>query len=149
LYFVSLCLVFSIVCLLIMKTHCFTCEPFRMWWICFEVTQHFWMLPRRETWVESRSFCPRKISIAETPRYSLFTFGFLKIEHRPSKNVINCLNTNMYSYLETSAGQSSNLYLNVVDSLDSCGSLRQLFSYTGVEYTLFYWTVLKINNTQK
>jgi hypothetical protein len=30
------------------------------------------------------------------------------------KNVSNCLNTNIYSYLETSDGQSSNLYLNVV-----------------------------------
>jgi hypothetical protein len=30
------------------------------------------------------------------------------------KNVHNCLNTNIYSYLETSGGQSSNLYLNVV-----------------------------------
>ncbi len=30
------------------------------------------------------------------------------------KNVNNCLNTNIYSYLETSGGQSSNLYLNVV-----------------------------------
>ncbi len=28
--------------------------------------------------------------------------------------VNNCLNTNIYSYLETSDGQSSNLYLNVV-----------------------------------
>jgi len=26
----------------------------------------------------------------------------------------NCLNTNIYSYLETSGGQSSNLYLNLV-----------------------------------
>ncbi len=26
----------------------------------------------------------------------------------------NCLNANIYSYLETSGGQSSNLYLNVV-----------------------------------
>ncbi len=26
----------------------------------------------------------------------------------------HCLNTNIYSYLETSGGQSSNLYLNVV-----------------------------------
>ncbi len=26
----------------------------------------------------------------------------------------DCLNTNIYSYLETSGGQSSNLYLNVV-----------------------------------
>ncbi len=30
------------------------------------------------------------------------------------KNVNNCLITNIYSYLETSDGQSSNLYLNVV-----------------------------------
>ncbi len=30
------------------------------------------------------------------------------------KNVNNYLNTNIYSHLETSSGQSSNLYLNVV-----------------------------------
>jgi len=30
------------------------------------------------------------------------------------KNVNNCLNTKIYSYLETSGGQSYNLYLNVV-----------------------------------
>jgi hypothetical protein len=30
------------------------------------------------------------------------------------KNVKNCLNTNIYSYLETSVGQSSDPYLNVV-----------------------------------
>jgi hypothetical protein len=30
------------------------------------------------------------------------------------KNVNNCLNTNIYSYLETSGGQTSNLYLNIV-----------------------------------
>jgi hypothetical protein len=30
------------------------------------------------------------------------------------KIVNSCLNTNIYSYLETSGGQSSNLYLNVV-----------------------------------
>ncbi len=30
------------------------------------------------------------------------------------KNVNNYFNTNIYSYLETSNGQSSNLYLNVV-----------------------------------
>jgi len=31
------------------------------------------------------------------------------------KNVKHCLNTNIYSYLETSGGQSSNAYLNVVN----------------------------------
>jgi len=30
------------------------------------------------------------------------------------KTVSKCLNANIYSYLETSCGQSSNLYLNVV-----------------------------------
>ncbi len=36
------------------------------------------------------------------------------MEQRALKNVNNCLNTNISSYLETSGGQSSNLYLNVV-----------------------------------
>jgi len=30
------------------------------------------------------------------------------------KNVNNCLNTNIYSYLQTSSGQSFNLNLNAV-----------------------------------
>ncbi len=38
----------------------------------------------------------------------------LVMEQRALKNVNNCLNTNIYSYLETSGGQSSNPYLNVV-----------------------------------
>ncbi len=36
------------------------------------------------------------------------------VEQRALKNVNNCLKNNIYSYLETSGGQSSNLYLNVV-----------------------------------
>ncbi len=35
------------------------------------------------------------------------------MEQHTFKNVNNCLNTNIYTYLETSGGQSSNLYLNV------------------------------------
>jgi hypothetical protein len=35
------------------------------------------------------------------------------MEQRNSQNVNNCLNTNIYSYLETSGGQISNLYLIV------------------------------------
>jgi hypothetical protein len=31
------------------------------------------------------------------------------------KNVNNCLNTNIYSYIETYVGQSYNLYLNVTN----------------------------------
>ncbi len=36
------------------------------------------------------------------------------MEQGTLKNVNNYLNTNIYSYLETSGGQSSILYLNVV-----------------------------------
>jgi hypothetical protein len=60
------------------------------------------------------------------------------MEQHALKNVNNCLNTNIYSYLDTSCGQSSNLYLNVNHffqhkcQLDICGTLRQLFSSVGV-----------------
>jgi hypothetical protein len=37
----------------------------------------------------------------------------------PFKNVNNYLNTNIYSYLETSGGQSSNVYLNLVHSFNT------------------------------
>jgi hypothetical protein len=36
------------------------------------------------------------------------------MEQHALKNVNNYLNTNIYSYLETSGGQSSKIYLNVV-----------------------------------
>jgi hypothetical protein len=36
------------------------------------------------------------------------------MEQHALKIVNNCLNTSIYSYLETSGGQSSNLYLDVV-----------------------------------
>ncbi len=35
------------------------------------------------------------------------------------KSVNNCLNNNIYSYLETSGGKSSNPYLNVVQFFDT------------------------------
>ncbi len=37
------------------------------------------------------------------------------MEERALKNVNICLNTNIYSFLETAGGQSSNLYLSAVD----------------------------------
>jgi hypothetical protein len=40
--------------------------------------------------------------------------GVNRMEQSTSKNVNNCFNSNIYSYLETSGGQSSNLYINVV-----------------------------------
>ncbi len=41
------------------------------------------------------------------------------MEQHTFKNENNNLNTNIYSYLETSGGQSSNLYLNVVHLLNT------------------------------
>ncbi len=38
----------------------------------------------------------------------------MSMEQRTEENVNNYLSTNTYSYLETSGGQSSNLYLNLV-----------------------------------
>jgi hypothetical protein len=38
----------------------------------------------------------------------------ITMEQRALKIVYSCLNTNIYSNLESSGGQSSNLYLNVV-----------------------------------
>jgi hypothetical protein len=59
------------------------------------------------------------------------------MEQHAFKNVNNCLNTNIYPFLETSGGQNSNPYLKDVhffqhqSSKEICGSLRQLFSYIG------------------
>jgi hypothetical protein len=43
----------------------------------------------------------------------------LTIEQHALKNINNCLNTNIYSYLDTSGGQSSNPHLNVVHFLNT------------------------------
>jgi hypothetical protein len=52
------------------------------------------------------------------------------MEQLALKNVNNCLKTNIYSYFETSGGQSSDLYLMLF--IFSTVSLRQLFSCIGV-----------------
>jgi hypothetical protein len=41
-------------------------------------------------------------------------FKLFSMEHHSLKIVNNCLNAKIYSYLETSGGQSSNPYVNVV-----------------------------------
>jgi hypothetical protein len=43
----------------------------------------------------------------------------IQMEQRTLKNVNNYFNTNIYSFLETSGGQSSILYLNVVHFLNT------------------------------
>jgi hypothetical protein len=50
----------------------------------------------------------------ETPDKVILSKIKLLMEQRALKSVNNCWNTNTYSYLETSGGQSSNLHLNVV-----------------------------------
>jgi hypothetical protein len=45
-------------------------------------------------------------------------FAISTMEERTLKNINNCFNTNIYSFLETSGGQSSNPYLNVVHFLN-------------------------------
>jgi hypothetical protein len=40
--------------------------------------------------------------------------GIPTMKQHALRNVNNCMNTNIYSYLETSGGQSSNPYLNDV-----------------------------------
>jgi hypothetical protein len=45
------------------------------------------------------------------------------MEQHALKNVNNCLNTNIYSYLDASGGQSSNLHLNVIHFLKTSVNL--------------------------
>ncbi len=45
---------------------------------------------------------------------SFFYFGGGSMKQHTFKNVNYCLNTNIYSYLETSGGQSANPRLNAV-----------------------------------
>ncbi len=62
------------------------------------------------------------------------------MEQSDLKNVNNYLNATIYSYLETSGGQSSKCssYFQQQWELDICGSLRLLFSCICVKYVLFY-----------
>jgi len=65
------------------------------------------------------------------------------MEQRTFKNLNSCLNTNIYSYLETSGGQSINLYLNVVHFstpvlIRHLWQLNTVVFCIGVLYALFY-----------
>jgi hypothetical protein len=48
------------------------------------------------------------------------------MEQHALKNLNNRLNTNLYSYLETSGGKSSNLYLKVVHFFSTPVLIRRL-----------------------
>jgi hypothetical protein len=51
-----------------------------------------------------------KMKVTNTPSY----YKIQSMEQHALRNVNNCKNTNIYSYLETSGFQNSNLYLNIV-----------------------------------
>ena len=46
-------------------------------------------------------------------------YDIFQKEQHTFKNINNCLNTNIYSYFETSVGQSSNPHLNVVHFINT------------------------------
>ncbi len=63
------------------------------------------------------------------------------MEQRALKNVNNNLNTNIYSDLETSGGQSSNTYLNVV-LFSTPVLIRQLWQLKTVAF--LHWCLICI-----
>jgi hypothetical protein len=72
------------------------------------------------------------------------------MEQHTLKNVNNCLNTNIYSYLETSDGQSSNLYLMFFIFLApvSIRHLWQLKTVVFLHWCLIFAVLLtQYNNT--
>jgi len=62
------------------------------------------------------------------------------MEQHTLKNVNNCFNTNIYSYLETSGGQISNPYLNVVHFLTP-ESIRTLWQLKTIVF--LHWCLLR------
>ncbi len=62
---------------------------------------------RQDTYTEKRRLDVKLIERGDDT-------NMYKMERHTLKNVNNCLSTNSSSLLETSGGQSSNLYLNVV-----------------------------------
>jgi hypothetical protein len=64
------------------------------------------------------------------------------MEQHDLKNIKNCLNTNIYSYLEISGGQSSNPYLNPYLNLFSIPelirNLRQLRTVVFLHWCLIH-----------
>ncbi len=55
------------------------------------------------------------------------------MEQHTLKNVKNCLNTNIYSYLETSGGKSYNIYLNVEADKQRDGKGREIWRQTDIK----------------
>jgi hypothetical protein len=64
------------------------------------------------------------------------------MEQRALKNVNNCLNTTIFSYLETSGGESSCLYLNVVH-FSTLVLIRHLWQLKTVVF-LHWCSIMKV-----
>jgi hypothetical protein len=75
------------------------------------------------------------MSISSTNWHQIYS-----MEHCTLKNVNNCLNTNIYSYLETSGGQSSNLYLNVGSFFSTPVKTRYLWQFKTVVF--LHWFLI-------
>ncbi len=77
--------------------------------------------------------------------------GIYSMELHALKSVNNCLNTNIYYYSETSGGQRSNLYLNVVHFSRPVliRHLWQLKTAAFLHWCLIYYAVLSIPSCQK
>jgi hypothetical protein len=61
------------------------------------------------------------------------------MEQHAFKNVNNCLNTNVYSYKETSGGRSFNLNLNVVHFFNTL-IMRQLWLL--MTFVFLHWCLI-------
>jgi hypothetical protein len=64
--------------------------------------------------------CFSKVDLLKLTSLDQLFFILQTMEQRAFKNVSNCLNTNIYSYLETFGGKSLNLYLDVVHFFYTC-----------------------------
>jgi len=62
------------------------------------------------------------------------------MEQHTFKNVNNCISTNIYSYFETSGGQSSNLYLNVVHFFNTGELIRHLWQLK--TFVFLHWCLI-------
>jgi hypothetical protein len=71
----------------------------------------------------------------------------LHMEQYTLRNANNFLNTNIYSYLETSGGQSSNLYSNDVHIFNNSVKYEAEDSCFPA-YVQFYWSVPCICKSQ-
>jgi hypothetical protein len=69
--------------------------------------------------------------------------GFQKpssMEQAALKNVNNCLNTNIYSYLETSGGKSYNLFFNVLFDFSTPVLIRYLWQLKA--FVIMHWCII-------